>query len=193
MTVSPRCKVSAFVVLSLLPLALTVRANDQTAPASQPLLQPFMPAAAKPADPKAARALAGVWKGTFKHKNDDGTGSESTYLVEVGPGLTTLKVSLVQPNPAPAIGQTDATELLLQPTLEAQPVVWDGTTLQAHSREEHLLVGKATLTVDKTLGLRLERDSRHALFTYNVRVKSVSGPSTVTNTRQGTGILTRPR
>lgn len=186
--------VSAFVVLSFVSIAAAAPSDGQPTPASQPQLQPFMPTAAKPADPKAAKVLAGTWKGTFKHKNDAGTESESTYVVEVGPGLTSLKVSLAQPPLEPESSRTLADlDQFLQPIIDAQQAVWDGTTLQAHIRQDHLQIGKATVDVDKQLSLRLERDSKHALFTYNIQVKSALDGATTTTTMKGSGVLTRPR
>jgi len=155
------------------------------------MLKPFL-STAPASDAKVVQALAGVWQGTFKHKNQEGAASESTYLVQVSRDLRTLAVALGQSQPVASTSDAAAVSLV-EPTIEAQPVVWDGTTLQVHSREEHTQAANVKVTVDKQLGLRLERDSRHALFTYEIRLTSVSGSSTVTTTNRGSGVLTRPR
>lgn len=193
----PLCGVSIAAILAITPAPLSQGADSSSqvqASKTEGLLTPFQPAS-KPLDMKIAQQLAGRWQGTFTHKDQDGT----TYLVEVMPGLTAMKVSIVQPKLPPATVQppqihSQGLGFYLQPTTpEApQPAIWDGGALQTSVHERHQ-DGDATVAVDKQLSLAVGRDSKHALFTYDIQVKTVSGPKTNITKLHGSGILTRPR
>lgn len=183
-------------VISLLTVSLQLsRAADEVS-GSNRVLKPFQaesapaPSITKPKSPKftGSASLAGPWIGTFTHDRN-GAKTATTYAVNVGPKLATLSVVNVQSDVA-----LQGLEAYLQPTTERgeAPAQWDGTTLSAQT-QENLQNAGAWVEVKKHLTLSFGRDSKHALFTYDVDVKSVKGPAIKTFSLHGSGILTRPR
>ena len=151
-------------------------------PAPKVPLTPFQQAT--PA--KVNQALAGAWKGTFSFSRQDGGKEDVTYLVEVAPDLSTLRVSAVPPI-------SSSPDPLLNPiTANPVPADWDGQVLKAELREV-TRDGGAEIVVIKKFTLRPGSDARHAPFTYQVTVKSTTKKGAVsTNVLNGEGTLTRP-
>ncbi|MEI8234140.1 MAG: hypothetical protein WCH57_05585 [Verrucomicrobiota bacterium] len=160
-------------------LCAAALATASAAPAVH--LKPFQPAA------PAAAPLAGAWKGTFvlPRAGDGSDGKEQvTYQVEVSPGLSTLRVIALPPlssNPDP---------YLTPITASPAPADWDGETLKAETRQS-VQEGAADITIVKTFTLCHGADARHALFRYEVRVKSSKPHDQRTNILRGEGTLTR--
>ena len=142
-------------------------------------LKPFRPDA-----PASAAPLAGAWKGTFVLPRAGEGKEQVAYQIEVAPGLSTLRVIALPPlssNPDPFLTPITATPA---------PADWDGETLKAASRQT-TQDGEAEITITKTFTLRHGSDARHALFRYEVRVKSTKAHDQCTNILRGEGILIR--
>ena len=159
--------------------AVTLLATLAAAPAVR--LKPFQADA-----PASIAPLAGTWKGTFVlPRQGDSNGKEQvTYQVEVTRDLGTLRVIALPPlssNPDPYLNPI---------TGSPAPADWDGETLKAELRRS-TQDGEAEITVVKTFTLRPGADARHALFRYEVRVKSSKPHDQRTNILRGSGTLSR--
>jgi len=177
-----RSTVQIAVLLSALSLPTFAAEQPTHAPQPKVSLKPFTQSATA----KTGQTLAGTWKGTFLFDRQDGGKEEVTYIVEIAPDLSTLRVSAAPPlssNP----------DAYLNPiTKEQAQADWDGDILKAETSQS-AQEGKTEIAVAKKFTLRFGKDERHALFTYKTSVKSTTSKADLTNIIRGEGILTRQR